>query len=711
MGLIDQIPEQLRANPEFQSSMVRIAAWVFGLCYIGFGIWAGLFTLYYPAFFSLLGAYLVLNLGILFSVLLRAEWEARRYLALFFDILAVSLAIFLTGDGSSPLFLFYILIFISAATRYGRRHLAVAATAAVVSYNGVLLVTGFWPAEPMDAAFRVLMLVLLPLYQDSLLRKLREARRAAEQANQAKSAFLANMTHELRTPLTGVLGMAELLRTTELEREQRDYVDAISSSASMLQALIGDILDLSKIDAGKLHLEDRPFDLRETIKQVCTVLHAQAASKGIEMICDVSPDLPRLVRGDQLRVRQILFNLIGNAVKFTETGEIVVRAAPAPDPAQGPGRGSDSASAPAASCARHRGLLLQIEDTGIGIPEDQLDAIFEGFSQADDSTTRRFGGTGLGTTISRDLITLMGGHIELRSKLGEGTCFSIRLPLQGQESPAPDLQTARKLPCKRVLIHQRNPRLGALIARTCEAQGMTCLFDNDIDGLDQAAAGRLGTDLIIIDDPPNRPDASELGAAHERVDKLSAAPVPQLLLIDGTRRSVFSRCNSFCLSKPFLPDELVAAMAAALGEQPADTGPATHAQNPVAAGRGARVLVAEDNAIASRVIRTLLERQGCSVTVVQDGHQALLEARAGGFDLAFIDLRMPGLDGIGFTEQLRASEREGQHLNIVTLTANAAEDVKRRCLAAGMDHFLTKPIDPSALSDTLTRYGIAVGRD
>ena len=580
MRLIERIPEQVRGNPEFQSSMVRLAAWICGLCYIGVNIWAGLFTLHYPSFFSLLGAYLVLNLGILVSVLIRAEWEARRYLALFFDILAVSLAILLTGNGSSPLFLFYILIFISAATRYGRRHLAVAATAAVVSYSIVLTVTGSWLTEPMDAAFHLMMLILLPLYQNSLLRKLREARRAAEHANQAKSTFLANMTHELRTPLTGVLGMAELLRTTDLDREQRDYADAITSSASMLQGLIGDILDLSKIDAGKLQLEDRPFDLREAIKQVCGVLHAQAQSKDIEMVCDLSPDMPRLVRGDQLRVRQILFNLIGNAVKFTESGEVIIRAGPAREAAAMTG---------SPEC---QGVLLQIEDTGIGIATEQLDAIFDGFSQADDSTTRRYGGTGLGTTISRDLISLMGGHIEVRSELGKGTCFSICLPLPGEEAPAP------------------------------------------------------------------------------------RAP----------------------------------AMSRVLDEQPAEISPTTGRRTPIGAGGVPRVLVAEDNAIAARVITTLLERQGCEVTLVADGHEALRKARADRFHLAFIDLRMPGLDGIGFTEQLRASEREDEHLNIVTLTANAAEDVKRRCLAAGMDHFLTKPIDPAALRDTLSRYCSANGQ-
>ncbi|MCF7983866.1 MAG: response regulator [Thiohalocapsa sp.] len=699
LSVIERIPEHLRANPEFQSALVRIGIWLFGLIYISVGAWAGLFELNYPAFFSLFAAYLVLNIALLLSVLARATWEARRYLALSSDIFAVSLAIYLTGNPSSPFYLFYIWIFISAATRYGRAHLAVAATAAVVSYSLVLIVLGAWRDGALDAAFHLLVLILLPLYQDSLLRKLREAQRAAERANQAKSDFLANMTHELRTPLTGVLGMANLLHATSLDTEQREYTDAIASSATMLQALIGDILDLSKIDARKLHLERQPFDLRQPMKEVCEVLHTHALAKGLEIICDVAPEVPERVLGDQLRVRQILFNLIGNAVKFTEKGEVRVRARVF--------RASASPNGPAESTP---GVLLTIEDTGIGIPADKLDNIFESFSQADDSMTRRYGGTGLGTTIARDLVQLMGGSIEVESTPGQGTRFSLRLPLPPHERPAPRPAKPR-FDGVRVMIYERNATLRECIADTCKAAGMSCFAEHDIGRVSEALAEVGGIDLLIIGDSPERIDLLGTLAAFQRVLSERA---PYLLLIYAQRRSEVGDCGQCCLSKPFTRAELLEAVGEALGDpqtrnpRPAQAEPPTRVSIPDA--DGTRVLVAEDNAIAARVISTLLERQGCMVTLVGDGNAALDAARAQTFDLAFIDLRMPGLDGLGFTRDLRRSETGEERLNIVALTANAAEDVKEACLAAGMDDFLTKPVDPTALAEAVIRYGGGASR-
>jgi two-component system sensor histidine kinase RpfC len=688
MSLTQLIPAHLRSNPEFQSAVVRIGIWFFGLFYIGGGAWLGLFRVNYPAFFSLFSAYFVLNLGILLSVLVRAEWEARRYLSLSFDIIAVSLAIYLTRDSNSPFYLFYIWIFISAATRYGRAHLGVAATAAVLSYNLVLVVLGAWRTVPMQAAFNVLVLVLLPLYQDSLLRKLREARRAAEQANQAKSDFLANMTHELRTPLTGVLGMANLLRATPLNVEQREYVEAVTSSANMLHALIGDILDLSKIDARKLQLESDAFDLRTPIKEVCEVLHTHALAKGLELLCDVSPEVPERVRGDPLRVRQILFNLIGNAVKFTERGEVRVRADVDLDPLDD-GR----------TCVR-----LRIEDTGIGIPADKLESIFDSFSQADDSTTRRYGGTGLGTTIARDLVQLMGGRITVESEVDRGTCFTLWLPLLGQDCPTPSRASARPFQGVRVLIYERNQTLRELILEVCRDLGMTSFAEHDIGRLAEAVQRSGGIDLLIVADTPERLDLAATVATYWR---LLNAQMPCLLLIYSQRRGELGDEGRACLAKPFLREDLVAAIGRALADRP-EAAPCASPVPPRPDARPdveARVLVAEDNAIAAQVITKLLERQGCSVTLVPDGNKALHTAQREEFDLAFIDLHMPGLDGIDFTRQLRAAERPGEHLNIIALTANAAEDVKEKCLAAGMDHFLTKPVDPGALAEAVVRYG------
>jgi len=711
MWPIDRVPPRLRANPEFQSALVRMGFWGFSVCYIGIGALIGAYDVPVDHYFKLFAGYLVLNTAILVSVLLRAEWNARRYLAQIIDIVAVSLAVYLTGDAVSPFYLVYIWIFISAGTRYGRAHLGVAAASAVLSYSAVVMVLGIDPGQRLDVMFHLLVLVLLPLYQDSLLRKLRRARQAAEQANQAKGDFLANMTHELRTPLTGVLGMARLLSDTRLDMEQREYVDGITSSANMLQALIGDILDLSKIDARKLQLEASAFDLRKPIKEVCDLLQGQALTKGLEMICDIGPNVPYRVRGDELRLRQILFNLVGNAVKFTEHGEVMVRAR----------IGEPIETLP------ERHVVIEVTDTGIGIPADKLSLIFESFSQADASTTRRYGGTGLGTTIARDLTQLMGGSIEVISEPGKGSRFTVRLPLIDREGlplpPTPD----PALQGRRVLIYERDPAMRALIAETCRDLGMVGFDEYDIGRLAEMVQAADGVDLLIVADTPDRLDLARVVETFRRV---LDAQVPALLLIYAPRRCDLAEVEAGCLTKPFLRHELAAAIHRAIEsgppaepralpsgdteQRPSDTSTPAHAApprsspSPAPAGpaAGVRILVAEDNDIAAKVITTLLAKQGADVSLAANGHQALELALSGEhrFDLAFIDLRMPGLDGIGFTEALRKAEGDDQHLPVVALTANAAEDVKNTCLDAGMDDFLTKPVDPMLLAEMVRRH-------
>ena len=711
MWPIDRVPPQLRANPEFQSALVRMGFWGFSICYIGIGAVIGAYDVPVDHYVELFAAYLVLNTAILISVLLRAEWNARRYLSQIIDIVAVSLAIYLTGDPFSSFYLIYIWIFISAGTRYGRAHLGVAAASAVLSYSAVIMVLGVDTKQRLDLMFHLLVLVLLPLYQDSLLRKLRRARQAAEQANKAKSNFLANMTHELRTPLTGVLGMARLLRDSRLDAEQKEYVDGITSSANMLHALIGDILDLSKIDARKLQLEATVFDLRGPIKEVCDLLQGQALTKGLEMICDIGPSVPYRVRGDELRLRQILFNLVGNAVKFTEHGEVMVRA-----------RIGDPVDA-----LPERHVVIEVTDTGIGIPADKLSLIFESFSQADASTTRRYGGTGLGTTIARDLTQLMGGRIEVVSEPGKGSRFTVRLPLIDREglplpsTPDPALQG------RRVLIYERDPAMRELIAETCRDLGMVGFDEYDIGRLAEMVQAADGVDLLIVADTPDRLD---LARVVETLRRVLDAQVPALLLIYAPRRCDLAELGAECLTKPFLRHELAAAIHRAIeSERPArpaalpsrdaarrpagSSTPACAAPTPSSpppapadGSAGVRILVAEDNDIAAKVITTLLAKQGAEVSLTTDGQQALELALSDDhhFDLAFIDLRMPGLDGIGFTEALRDAEGDGQRLPVVALTANAAEDVKKRCLDAGMDAFLTKPVEPTSLAEMVRRY-------
>ena len=685
------LPPELVARADFQSAVVRLVIWAFGLVYIGLGAYTGHYAVNLPYFLSLFALFLGINITILVSTIQVADSTPRRYLGLLVDILATSLVIQLTREAVSPFYLFYIWIFISAGTRYGRSQLIFATVVSVLAYNAVLLSLNHWSEHPFEATFFMLLLVALPIYQYSLLRRLQRARAEAERANQAKSDFLATMTHELRTPLTGVIGMTDLLETTELNSEQREYVIAISRSAELLGSLIGDILDLSKIDARRLQLEETPFDLRATVKEVCNLMEPQALGKGLELVLRVAPGLPARVIGDPLRTRQILLNLVGNAVKFTEQGEVELSVTPRP--AEGP--------------LDRPHLLFEVRDTGIGIPADKIATIFESFRQVDESTTRRFGGSGLGTTIARDLSELMGGAIGVDSTEGHGSRFWVRLPLPPSEAP-PVATHSRRLNGLHALIFERNTTYRRLIREELTALGMRCDEAEDIAQLSRLIA--QPADVLVVADSPQPVDMNAMLHLFRRTFEET---LPCLCLTYAGRHTaqVEQLCTAH-LDKPFLIEELIAALADLL-----EPSAATGAQNATATTKVSprpapvtrpdaepiRILVAEDNAIAAKVIQTFLDRLGFSVVLVENGEEALDAARAGDFDIAFIDLRMPKLDGIAFTRAYRADERDG-HLPIVALTANAAEDTKAACLEAGMDDFLSKPVKAEALRQVVARF-------
>ena len=683
------LPGGIGSNPEFQSALVRLAVWLFGASYISLGALTGYYKVDVPYFLGLFAIFTLVYVGLFVSVLRRPEWNARRYVALSLDIVAISLAIFITREAISPFYLLYIWIFISAGTRYGTSHLLLASVEAVVAYSLVLSALNEWSRHTFEAVFFLLLLVLLPLYQFALLRRVQQAKEEAERANKAKGDFLAFMTHELRTPLTGVMGMTELLKTTRLDVEQRDYVQSIAASAQVLGTLIGDVLDFSKIDAQRLKLEEIPFDLRALLREVCEVLESLALSGGVEMLCEVATEVPATVTGDQLRVRQILFNLTGNAVKFTSDGEVRVRVGVRP--------------AEAGIGEAH--LLFEIEDTGIGIPPDKLGEIFESFSQADESTTRRFGGSGLGTAIAKQLTLLMGGTIGVDSVEGEGSRFWVRLPLLGgvlNEAPA----SRRRLHGRRALVVEVNSAQRALICAALGREGIDCRAvagPQELKGPDGTdSRGPWEPDLLVIADHLRRLD---LEAVRAQTAKALGADRPCLFLTCAARHPAGPPERTRWLGKPCLAEDLVAAVEDLLGISPALQARAAEAAMLGQADPGAgtvRVLVAEDNEIAAKVITAFLSKMGFGFTRVEDGEQALNEALTGDYDIAVIDLRMPKLDGTEFARRYRTLAPT-RSLPIVALTANACEDIKQACLAAGMNDFLAKPVSPVLLRQTIER--------
>ena len=679
------IPKGMGSNPEFQSFLVRLGVWIFGILYVLLAAVSGQHEVDLRNFLILVFLFAAVYLGLFASVFVRPEWALRRYLTILLDIVAISLGMYLTRT-VSPFNLLYIWIFISAGTRFGIRFLVAATAEALVAYSIVIVALDHWRAQPHEALFFLLLLVLLPLYLFSLLRQVQRAKEEAEQANKAKSDFLAFMTHELRTPLTGVIGMSELLKTTSLNTEQRDYVQAISSSANVLGALIGDILDFSKIDAERLKLEQAPFDLRAVVREVCGVLEGQALGEGVELICNLAPEVPRTVSGDQLRVRQILFNLLGNAVKFTEEGQIEVRVSVRP---------------PEGGVALPH-LLMEVQDTGIGIPEGKIEQIFESFSQADDSTTRRFGGSGLGTTIARQLTLLMGGAIGADSVLGRGSRFWVRLPLIGDTLPAAPTPAGR-LKGRRALILESNKTYQELACASLEREGAQVQGASGIDELRTRSSALEDVDLLVIADSPQGLDLAQV---HAQVRALVDGDPPCLYLTYAARRQGGRPKGVLCTPKPFLAEELVAAAEDLLGLSKRPPGAKTECAGLADQGRspnsGVRVLVAEDNAIAAKVITTFLTKMGFTHTWVEDGERALQEALDGGYGIAIVDLRMPKVDGVEFTRRYRALAPQ-RPMPIVALTANASEDVKQTCLEAGMDDFLAKPVSPEQLRRTVQR--------
>lgn len=329
--MLNGLNSPLLGNPEFQSALVRLGVWLFAVLYIGFGALTGYYVVDYGHYLLLFGGFLVLFLSLLLSIPYRPVWVARRYFSLLSDIAATSLCIYLTREVVSPFYLLYIWIFISYGTRYGKGLLNAASVLSILAYSLVLIALGQWQRYTFEVIFFLLLLILLPLYQYMLLRKLHEARLEAERSDRAKSVFLSCMTHELRTPLSGIVGMSQLLLNSKLSVEQREYADSIAASAHTLDSLISEALDLSTIDAGGIELKPQPLDIRALCGDVLLTLSHGAFDKGLELICRIDEQIPERVCYDPLRLRQILFNLLTNAIKFTRKGEVelAVRLAPA----------------------------------------------------------------------------------------------------------------------------------------------------------------------------------------------------------------------------------------------------------------------------------------------------------------------------------------------------------------------------------------------
>jgi two-component system sensor histidine kinase RpfC len=613
----------------------------------------------------------------------------RRVAACLGDVAVVTWCMIFLDERAAPLFLVYVWVTLANGFRFGQRYLVVSLALSVIGFSLVLWQSPFWRSYSAIGYGLLVGFVALSLYVRSLVTKLFDALARAEAANQAKRRFISVVSHEMRTPLNAIIGMADLLRDTTLSREQADMLQTLRSSSRVMLGLIDDVLDFSKIEAGKVVLEKADFDLHALVNSTCRILAAQAAAKGVEFVVSIMPEVTPTLRGDPHYLRQVLINLAGNAVKFTEHGSVTLHV---------------TAQSETESAVR---LKFSIRDTGIGIAPEAQAHIFESFTQADQSTGRRFGGTGLGTTIAKQLVGLMGGKLGLESAVGLGSTFWFEVEFEKQ--PERVSAGTGELAGARVLLvgfpaAQREP-----VEHALQGWGAAPITVASVD----EGAARLIAEISLA-----KPYHSVLIYATGQDLKLAQRfrravpdPAPPTVLAvlrnaDVPRFEALSAGFGAVLELPFDKRQLFNVLHSVAAGDEVREGVVRlrdYARGGAAARR-LRVLVADDNPTNREVIGKILERGGHSVTLANDGEQALDAMEGERFDIVLLDRNMPGMGGMEALQAIRLMTRARERLPVLMLSADVTPEAKREALEAGFDAFLPKPIEALRLLEEVQAF-------
>jgi len=635
------------------------------------------------------------SLAILFWTIAKPrDNHLRRMIGMLADLGTTTVAMSISGEAASPLFLVYLWTTFGNGFRYGEKYLYISMCLSITGFSLVMYLSPFW-SEQLFLGFGLLItLSILPIYIAALLKRLQMVVKQAEMANKAKSQFLASMSHEIRTPLNGVVGMSGMLSSTEMTRDQRDFVNTIQSSAKTLLALIENILDISKIEAGKIELETIDFDLHELVNTIVKMVFPQAESRGISCKLHIAADVPFRLNGDSMHLRQILINLIDNATKFTEKGYVEVNLTK---------RSSQNGRV---------GLRFEVIDSGIGISEEEQKKIFETFTQADQSVNRKFGGTGLGTAISKKLVNLMGGTIGVYSEINQGSTFWFELEYNKQAELTDDFhdQPIISNSPNILLIATTGNRHTSLVQHLTDWNFKWGHAENMEDAfvmLGNANDDGEHYDVALIDHQSLGNDIDTF--AQKPLSKQTHLILITHINLSHSRQNTLLSSGYFCILKSPVDKRLLYNALHATSLDQSEVNNVTRLVNfksDIGLTEPLNILVGEDNQTSQKVIRAILEYAGHNSDIVENGNKILDAIEQKPYDLIILDMHMPEMDGIEAAKTLRFMQTGSDRLPIIMLTADATTNAIKACEDAGIDVYLTKPIESEKLLSTISSLSL-----